>query len=227
MTDSFGRLDAALAGKYRIERELGEGGMATVYIAEDLKHHRQVAVKVLRQDLAASLGAERFLREIEIAAKLHHPHILPLYDSGGAGDVLFYVMPLVEGQSLRERLAKGGALPIDEAVRIIREVADALAYSHQHGVVHRDIKPENMFERALATSSAYGGNIYEPGWYTQALLMLGESYDARGDRSKAAEYYRRYVDVFKDPDPPIAAQVAAVRQKLARVTGEPGAKDRR
>jgi serine/threonine-protein kinase len=144
MTDSFGRLEAALTGRYRIERELGAGGMATVYIAEDLRHHRQVAVKVLRPDLAASLGAERFLREIEIAARLQHPHILPLHDSGSASEVLFYVMPLVEGQSLRDRLAKGGALPIDEAVRIIREVADALAYSHRQGVVHRDIKPENI-----------------------------------------------------------------------------------
>jgi hypothetical protein len=137
-------LQTTLTGRYRIERELGVGGMATVYVAEDLKHHRQVAVKVLRPDLAASLGAERFLREIDIAAKLNHPHILPLYDSGGAGDVLFYVMPLVEGQSLRDRIAKTGALPVDEATRIIREVAEALAYSHQHGVVHRDIKPENI-----------------------------------------------------------------------------------
>ena len=144
MTDSFGRLEAALTGRYRIERELGAGGMATVYIAEDLKHHRQVAVKVLRPDVAASLGAERFLREIEIAARLHHPHILPLYDSGGGADVLFYVMPLVEGDSLRDRLARAGALPVDEAVKILREVADALAYSHRHGVVHRDIKPENI-----------------------------------------------------------------------------------
>ena len=138
-------LNNALTGRYRIERELGAGGMATVYVAEDLKHHRQVAVKVLRPDLAASLGAERFLREIEIAARLQHPHILPLHDSGNAGDVLFYVMPLVEGQSLRDRLVKGGgALSIEEATRIIREVADALAYSHRHGVVHRDIKPENI-----------------------------------------------------------------------------------
>jgi serine/threonine-protein kinase len=144
MTESLGRLEAALTGRYHIERELGAGGMATVYLAEDQKHHRQVAVKVLRPELAASLGAERFLREIEIAAKLHHPHILPLYDSGGAGDVLFYVMPFVEGHSLRDRLTKAGALPIDEGVRIIREVADALAYSHAHGVVHRDIKPENV-----------------------------------------------------------------------------------
>ena len=144
MTDALNRLNVALTDRYRIVRELGAGGMATVYLAEDLRHHRQVAVKVLRQDLAASLGAERFLREIEIAARLHHPHILPLYDSGGSGDVLYYVMPLVEGQSLRDRLGKGGALSIDEAIRIIREVADALAYSHQHGVVHRDIKPENI-----------------------------------------------------------------------------------
>jgi tetratricopeptide (TPR) repeat protein len=140
----FGRLDAALTGRYRIERELGAGGMATVYIAEDLRHRRQVAVKVLRPELAASLGAERFLREIEIAARLQHPHILPLHDSGNAGDVLFYVMPLVDGQSLRDRLVKGGALSIEEATRIIREVADALAYSHRQGVVHRDIKPENI-----------------------------------------------------------------------------------
>jgi serine/threonine-protein kinase len=143
MTD-FGRLDTALTGRYRIERELGAGGMATVYIAEDLRHRRQVAVKVLRPDLAASLGADRFLREIEIAARLQHPNILPLHDSGSSGEVLFYVMPLVEGQSLRDRLVKGGALSVDEAIRIIREVADALAYSHAHGVVHRDIKPENI-----------------------------------------------------------------------------------
>jgi serine/threonine-protein kinase len=144
MTDPIARLDSALAGRYRVERELGAGGMATVFLAEDLKHHRQVAIKVLRPELAASLGAERFLREIEIAAKLSHPHILPLHDSGGEGEVLYYVMPFVDGQSLRDRLAKGGALPVDEATRAIREVADALAYAHSHGVVHRDIKPENI-----------------------------------------------------------------------------------
>ncbi|MES1259932.1 MAG: serine/threonine-protein kinase, partial [Gemmatimonadota bacterium] len=128
--------------------------MATVFLAVDEKHHRQVAVKVLRGELAANLGAERFLREVEIAASLHHPHILPLYDSGGSGGILWYVMPFVEGQSLRDRLAKGGALPLDEAVRIIRETADALKYSHEHGVVHRDIKPENILlssDHALVT----------------------------------------------------------------------------
>ena len=144
MSDPLAQLATALTGRYVIERELGAGGMATVYLAEDTKHHRHVAVKVLRAELAASLGAERFLREIGIAARLHHPHILSLYDSGGEGDVLFYVMPYVEGQSLRDRIARAGALPIDEAVRIIREVADALEYSHQQGVVHRDIKPENV-----------------------------------------------------------------------------------
>jgi serine/threonine-protein kinase len=144
MTDTQDRLTAALADRYRIERELGAGGMATVFVAEDVRHHRKVAVKVLRPDLTATLGAERFLREIEIAARLSHPHILPLYDSGGAGDALFYVMPLVEGESLRDRIVRAGGLPIDEAARILRDVADALAYAHGHGVVHRDIKPENI-----------------------------------------------------------------------------------
>jgi len=138
------RLTAALADRYRIERELGAGGMATVYLAEDLKHHRKVAVKVLRADLAASLGPERFLREVTIAANLQHPHVLPLYDSGQADGFLYYVMPYVEGISLRQKLIREGELPIADAVRILRDMADALAYAHQHGVVHRDIKPENV-----------------------------------------------------------------------------------
>ena len=138
------RLAAALADRYRIERELGQGGMATVYLAEDVRHRRKVAVKVLRPELAASMGPDRFLREIEIAAQLQHPHILPLLDSGDADGFLFYVMPYVQGESLRDRLVRERELPVHDALRIITEVADALAHAHQHGVVHRDIKPENI-----------------------------------------------------------------------------------
>ena len=142
------RLRTALADRYRIERELGQGGMATVYLAEDLKHHRQVALKVLRPELAAALGPERFLREITTTANLRHPHILPLYDSGQAPDAsgafLYYVMPFVEGESLRDRLNREKQLPIEDALQIAREVADALGYAHGRGVIHRDIKPENI-----------------------------------------------------------------------------------
>lgn len=133
-----------LAGSYRIERELGRGGMAAVYVAEDRKHHRKVAVKVLRPELAANLGAERFQREIETAARLTHPHILTIHDSGEAGGLLFYVMPYVEGESLRQRLDREGELPVGDAVRIARHVADALAYAHAREVIHRDVKPENI-----------------------------------------------------------------------------------
>jgi tetratricopeptide (TPR) repeat protein len=144
MTDASDRLKPALADRYTIERELGSGGMATVYLAQDLKHERQVAIKVLRQELAAALGAERFHQEIKIAANLHHPHILPLYDSGEADGFLYYVMPYEEGQSLRDKLAKEGELPVPEAVRILRDVVDALSHAHKHNVVHRDIKPDNV-----------------------------------------------------------------------------------
>jgi tetratricopeptide (TPR) repeat protein/TolB-like protein len=144
MADILDRLTHALADRYQIERELGSGGMATVYLAQDLKHERQVAVKVLRPELAAALGADRFHQEIKIAANLHHPHILPLYDSGEADGFLYYVMPYEEGQSLRDKLAKEGELPITEAVRILRDVVDALDHAHKHGVVHRDIKPDNV-----------------------------------------------------------------------------------
>jgi eukaryotic-like serine/threonine-protein kinase len=140
-------LRAALAGRYEIERELGAGGMATVYLAHDLRHDRKVALKLLREELSASLGKERFLREIKVAAALQHPHILPLYDSGAADDLLFYVMPYVDGPSLRDKLAREGELPIGEAVRILRDVADALTEAHRHGVVHRDLKPENVMLR--------------------------------------------------------------------------------
>jgi len=144
LADLLDGLRSALAGRYAIERELGAGGMATVFLAEDLKHHRKVALKVLRPELAATIGASRFSREIDVAAQLQHPNILPLLDSGEAGGLLFYVMPYVEGESLRDRLARGGELPVPEAVRILMEVADALSHAHAHGVIHRDIKPDNV-----------------------------------------------------------------------------------
>ena len=144
MPDTFERLKAALADRYAIERQLGAGGMATVYLARDLKHDRKVAIKVLRPELAAVLGAERFVQEIEIVARLVHPHILSLLDSGEAAGLLYYVMPYVAGDSLRARLRREGELPIDVAVQVLREVLDALAYAHGEGIVHRDIKPENV-----------------------------------------------------------------------------------
>jgi len=167
------RLAAALADRYRIERELGQGGMATVYLAQDLKHDRKVAVKVLRPELAAVIGAERFLSEIKTTANLQHPHILPLHDSGQADSFLFYVMPFVEGESLRDRLTREKQLPIKDAIRIATEVAGALDYAHRHGIIHRDIKPENIllhdgralvadFGIALAATSA-GHRMTETG----------------------------------------------------------------
>src|SRR3989454_2315178 len=144
MADVFPPLQPALADRYLIERELGRGGMATVYLARDLKHHRQVAIKVLKPELAAALGPERFLREIEIAAGLTHPHVLPLHESGEAAGFLYYVMPFVDGETLRARLSREQQLPLEEAVQIAREVADALSYAHGRDVVHRDIKPENI-----------------------------------------------------------------------------------
>jgi tRNA A-37 threonylcarbamoyl transferase component Bud32 len=144
ITDPLQALTASLADRYVIEREVGRGGMATVYLARDVKHHRQVAVKVLHPELAAAIGRERFLREIEVAARLRHPHIIPLHDSGDADGTLYYVMPYVEGESLRDKLEREKQLTIDEALHVAREVADALAYAHAHGVIHRDIKPANI-----------------------------------------------------------------------------------
>ncbi len=144
MSENFSRLTAALADRYRIERELGAGGMATVYLAEDLKHDRKVALKVLRPELSAVIGAERFLVEIKTTANLQHPHILALYDSGQVDGTVFYVMPFVAGESLRDRLSREKQLPVADAVRIATEIAGALDYAHRHGVIHRDIKPENI-----------------------------------------------------------------------------------
>ncbi len=169
MTDRIAQINAALTGKYVIERELGAGGMATVYLAEDVKHRRKVAIKVLRDDLSASVGAARFHREIEIAAQLQHPSILPLLDSGEADGLLYFVMPYVQGQSLRHRLNRERELPIADAVKLLIEIVDGLAHAHEHGVVHRDIKPDNVmlsgrhalvtdFGVARAVSEATNGN---------------------------------------------------------------------
>ena len=169
MTDALASLTSALADRYTIERELGAGGMATIYLAHDIRHDRKVALKVLRPELSAILGAERFLHEIKTTANLQHPHILSLFDSGEAGGFVFYVMPYVEGESLRDRLNREKQVAVEDAVRIAREVADALEYAHQHGVVHRDIKPENIllhgghamvadFGIALAASRTDGGS---------------------------------------------------------------------
>jgi eukaryotic-like serine/threonine-protein kinase len=144
VSDVATRLSNALAGRYRVERELGAGGMATVYLAHDIRHDRDVAIKVLHPELGAAIGAERFLREIRVAASLHHPNIVPLYDSGEADGTLYYVMPVAGGESLRGRLLRNGALPTADAVRLAREVASGLDYAHRHGVVHRDIKAENV-----------------------------------------------------------------------------------
>src|SRR5690242_10193324 len=144
MNSDISRLSESLADRYRIERELGAGGMATVFLAHDLKHDRDVAIKVLHPDLGAALGSERFLSEIRTTARLQHPHILPLLDSGTVDGLLFYVMPYVSGETLRARLARERQLPIEDAVRIAREVADALGSAHAIGIIHRDIKPENI-----------------------------------------------------------------------------------
>jgi serine/threonine protein kinase len=144
MADIPERLAAALSGSYRIDREVGVGGMATVYLAQDLKHDRQVALKILRPELTAAMGTDRFPREIHIIAQMQHPHILPLYDSGAKEGFLYYVMPFVDGESLRAKLARLGPLPINEAVRLLHEITDALSYAHARGIVHRDIKPDNV-----------------------------------------------------------------------------------
>ncbi|HVO35720.1 MAG TPA: protein kinase [Gemmatimonadales bacterium] len=174
MTDALGKLTNALADRYVVERELGAGGMATVYLAHDVRHDRKVALKVLRPELAAVLGAERFVVEIRTTAALQHPHILSLFDSGTADGFLYYVMPYIEGETLRDKLNRETQLGIEEAVRITTEVADALDYAHRHGVIHRDIKPENIllhdgrpmvadFGIALAVSAAAGGRMTETG----------------------------------------------------------------
>jgi serine/threonine-protein kinase len=182
-TDILGRLQAALVGRYQVERELGRGGMATVFLAQDVKHERPVALKVLHPELAASMGAERFDREIKLAARLHHPHILSLYDSGSADGLLYYVMPFVQGESLRDRLNRDQMLPVDEAIQVTLEVADALGAAHALGIVHRDIKPENImlsgghalvadFGVARAVSSAGAQKLTQTGMAVGTPLYM-------------------------------------------------------
>jgi tRNA A-37 threonylcarbamoyl transferase component Bud32 len=201
MSDAGARLSAALADRYRIERELGQGGMATVYLAQDLKHDRKVALKVLKPELAAVLGAERFVVEIKTTAALQHPHILPLFDSGSADGFLYYVMPYVQGETLRAKLDRETQLGIDEAVRITREVADALDYAHRHGVIHRDIKPENIllhdgrpmvadFGIALALSAAAGGRMTETG------LSLGTPHYMSPEQATAEKELSNRSDIY-------------------------------
>jgi eukaryotic-like serine/threonine-protein kinase len=157
MTNRHQHLAETLNDRYPIERELGRGGMATVYLAHDLRHDRPVALKVLHPELAATLGPERFQREIKLAARLQHPHILPVHDSGEAAGQLWYTMPYVDGESLRERLRRERQLPIEETLQITREVAEALGYAHSQGVVHRDIKPENiLLSRGHALVADFG-----------------------------------------------------------------------
>jgi tRNA A-37 threonylcarbamoyl transferase component Bud32 len=201
MSELVERLRAAVAGSYSLERELGAGGMATVYLAEDLKHKRKVALKVLKPDLAAVLGAERFVQEITTTASLQHPHILPLFDSGSAGGFLYYVMPFIDGETLRTRLNRETQLGIEEAVGITTSVADALDYAHRHGVIHRDIKPENIllhdgrpmvadFGIALAVSAAAGGRMTETG------LSLGTPHYMSPEQATAEKELTNRSDIY-------------------------------
>ena len=235
MADATDRLNAALTGRYRIERELGAGGMATVYLAEDLKHDRKVAIKVLKPELAAVLGAERFVVEIKTTAAMSHPHILPLFDSGTADGFLFYVMPYIQGETIREKLNRETQFGVDEAVRIAREVADALDYAHRHGVIHRDIKPENIllhdrramvmdFGIALAVSAAAGGRMTETG------LSLGTPHYMSPEQATAEKEITARADQYSlasvlyemlAGDPPFVA--SAAQAVIMKIITEPAA----
>ena len=201
MTATLDRLTTALADRYRIERELGAGGMATVYLAHDIKHERKVAIKVLKPELAAVLGGERIVVEIKTTASLQHPHILPLFDSGEADGFLYCVMPFIDGETLRAKLDRETQLGVEEAVRITSDVASALHYAHTHGVIHRDIKPENIllhdgrpmvadFGIALAVSAAAGGRMTETG------LSLGTPHYMSPEQATAEKEITARSDVY-------------------------------
>ncbi|MEO8138274.1 MAG: protein kinase [Gemmatimonadota bacterium] len=236
------QLAAALGDRYQISGRAGQGGMATVYRALDQKHGRQVAIKVLRPELAAAIGADRFLREIEVSARLQHPHIVPLFDSGGADGILYYVMPFVEGESLRDRLTREGKIPFEEAVTLIREVASALSYAHQHDIVHRDIKPENIMlsgghavvadfgiARALTAAQAgAGGGMTEVGFaigtaaYMSPEQATASQIDARTDQySLACVFYEMVTGntPFRGATAPavLAQSLTGPRPKLSKV----------
>ncbi len=230
MPDSFDSLKTALADRYAIQEEIGAGGMATVYLAEDLKHHRQVAVKVLRPELAATLGAERFLREIEVVAQLNHPHILALHDSGDDGGFLYYVMPYVDGESLRDRLNREKQLPVEHAIKYTREVADALHSAHRHGVIHRDIKPDNIllqedhaivadFGIARAVSAAGGDHLTESGLAIGTPIYMSPEQAAGGDEvTGSSDVYSLACVLYEmlTGDPPFTGPTieSVVRQHL-------------
>ncbi|HMJ19769.1 MAG TPA: serine/threonine-protein kinase, partial [Gemmatimonadaceae bacterium] len=203
MTLPIERVRNALSSSYTVDRELGKGGMSTVYLAQDLKHDRVVALKVLHAELSSSLGPDRFLREIKLAARLNHPHILPLFDSGASDGILFYVMPYVEGESLRERLDRTQQIPVEEAIHHGCSIASALDYAHRQGIIHRDIKPENVmlyeneamvmdFGIAKAVSAAGGETLTQTGMmvgtpaYVSPEQASGEELDTRTDQYSLA-----------------------------------------
>jgi eukaryotic-like serine/threonine-protein kinase len=215
MTGEFERVTAALADRYRIRRQIGQGGMATVYLADDLRHGREVAVKILRDDMAATLGEERFLREIQTVAQLSHPHIIPLYDSGMRDGFLFYVMPFIEGESLRALLDREGPLAIAQALQIAREVADGLAYAHGRGVIHRDIKPDNIM---IATGHALIAD------YGIARAMSATAGDAltQSGLSIGTPLYMSPEQAVADPDVDQRSDIYALGCVLYEMlTGEP------
>ena len=202
MSQTLENLKAAVAEHYTIEREIGSGGMATVYLARDIKHDRKVALKVLRPELAAALGPDRFVREIRIAARLTHPHILPLHDSGEANGFLYYVMPYIDGESLRAKIERQGELPVHDAVKILTEVVDALAHAHDQGIVHRDIKPDNVLmsgQHALVTDFGVAKAVSEATGrqeLTTAGVALGTPTYMAPEQAAAAPHIDHRADIY-------------------------------